>query len=59
MAFWSNLRPNCIFLFVYQNAIHFRYPIIKVIAIVVEHYGPVERMRPHNAEAKRSGSHQM
>lgn len=28
-----------------------------MIAIVAKHYGSVERMRLHNAEALRSGSH--
>lgn len=37
----------------YQNAIPGGHPVIKVIAIVAEHYGPVERMRLHNAEAER------
>lgn len=33
------------------------YPIITAIAIVAVHSGLVERMRLHNAEAERSGSH--
>lgn len=41
----------------YQNAIDGDYPIIKVIALVAEHYGLVGRMKPYNAEAERSGLH--
>ena len=56
MAHWSMFEPNSAFL-----ARNIRTPftaaIIRAMAIVAEHYGLVERMRPHNAEAERSGSH--